>query len=61
MNDNVKLHLELLASNQEVLLPQGQVDLMSSDMGNILDDKELINALKRVTIGLGKLFDDIYP
>jgi len=38
-----------------------KIDLMSSDMGNILEDKELINALKRVTIGLSKLFDDIYP
>ena len=38
-----------------------KIDLMSSDMGNILEDKELINALKRVTIGLSNLFDDIYP
>ena len=36
-------------------------DQMSSDMGNIMEDKELINALKRLTIGLSKLFDDIYP
>ena len=34
---------------------------MSTDMGNIMEDKELIEALKRVTIGLSKLFDDIYP
>ena len=38
-----------------------KIDQMSSDMGNIMEDKELINALKRVTIGLSKLFDDIYP
>ncbi len=38
-----------------------KMDEMSSDMGNILKDKELINALKRVTIGLSKLFDEIYP
>ena len=37
-----------------------KIDQMSSDMGNIMEDKELINALKRVTIGLSKLFDDIY-
>ena len=37
-----------------------KIDQMSSDMGNILEDKELINALKRVTIGLSKLFDEIY-
>ena len=38
-----------------------KIDQMSSDMGNIMEDKELIYALKRVTIGLSKLFDDIYP
>ncbi len=38
-----------------------KIDQMSSDMGNIMEDKELMNALKRVTIGLSKLFDDIYP
>ena len=38
-----------------------KIDQMSSDVGNIMEDKELINALKRVTIGLSKLFDEIYP
>ena len=38
-----------------------KIDKMSSDMGNIMEDKELINALKRVTIGLSKVFDEIYP
>ena len=38
-----------------------KIDQMSSDMGNIMEDKELMDALKRVTIGLSKLFDDIYP
>jgi len=38
-----------------------KIDQMSSNMGNIMEDKELIDALKRVTIGLSKLFDDIYP
>jgi len=38
-----------------------KIDHMSSDMGNIMEDKELLEALKRVTIGLSKLFDDIYP
>lgn len=38
-----------------------KIDQMSSDMGNILEDKELLDALKKVTIGLSKLFDDIYP
>jgi len=30
-------------------------------MGNIMEDKELVDALKRLTIGLSKLFDEIYP
>ena len=38
-----------------------KIDQMSSDVGNIMEDKELINALKRVTIGLSKLFDELYP
>ena len=38
-----------------------KIDQMSSDMENIIEDEELINALKRVTIGLSKLFDEIYP
>ena len=38
-----------------------KIDQMSSNMGNLMEDKELIEALKKVTVGLGKLFDDIYP
>ena len=38
-----------------------KIDQISSDMGNMMEDKELVEALKRVTIGLGKLFDEIYP
>ena len=38
-----------------------KMDQIGSDMGNMMEDKELLNALKRVTIGLGKLFDDVYP
>tara|TARA_Y100001968_G_C19366325_1_gene722700 strand:- start:583 stop:1428 length:846 start_codon:yes stop_codon:yes gene_type:complete len=36
-------------------------DQMSADMSNIIKDKELVDAMKRVTIGLSKLFDEIYP
>ena len=51
--------IQELASTSSSLTKK--IDQMSSDMGNIMEDKELIEALKRVTIGLGKLFDDIYP
>ena len=51
--------LQELASTSSSLTKK--IDQMSSDFGNIMEDKELINALKRVTIGLSKLFDEIYP
>ena len=51
--------IQELASTSSSLTKK--IDQMSSDMGNIMEDKELIEALKRVTIGLSKLFDDIYP
>ncbi len=51
--------LQELASTSNSLTKK--IDQMSSDFGNIMEDKELIDALKRVTIGLSKLFDEIYP
>jgi len=51
--------IQELASTSSSLTKK--IDQMSSDMGNLMEDKELINAIKRVTIGLSKLFDDIYP
>jgi len=51
--------LQDLASTTSSLTKK--IDQMSADVGNIMEDEELINALKRVTIGLSKLFDDIYP
>ena len=48
-----------LASTSTTLMKK--MDQISSDMGNMMEDKELIDAFKRLTIGLGKLFDDIYP
>ncbi len=51
--------IQELASTSSSLTKK--IDQMSRDMGNIMEDKELIEALKRVTIGLSKLFDDIYP
>ncbi len=48
-----------LASTSNTLTKK--INQISSDMGNIMEDKELVDALKKVTIGLGKLFDDVYP
>ena len=38
-----------------------KIDGLGSDFGKIIDDDELINALRSVTIGLGKLFNELYP
>ena len=51
--------IQELASTSSSLTKK--IDEMSSDFGNIMEDEELMNALKRVTIGLSKLFDEIYP
>ena len=51
--------IQELASTSRSLTKK--MDQMSSDVGKIMEDKELVYALKRVTIGLSKLFDDIYP
>ena len=51
--------IQELASTSSSLTKK--IDEMSSDFGNIMEDEELINALKRFTIGLSKLFDEIYP
>ena len=58
-NPNTLKDIQELAATSTSLTKK--IDQMSSDMGNIMEDKELLDALKRVTIGLGKLFDDIYP
>tara|TARA_B100000965_G_scaffold360520_1_gene341299 strand:- start:74 stop:919 length:846 start_codon:yes stop_codon:yes gene_type:complete len=51
--------LQELASTSSSLTKK--IDQMSSEVGNIMEDKELVDALKRVTIGLSKFFDEIYP
>ena len=56
---NTLKDIQELASTSSSLTKK--IDEMSSDFGNIMEDEELINALKRVTIGLSKLFDEIYP
>ncbi len=58
-NPDTLKNIQELASTSTSLTKK--IDQMSSDMGDIMEDQELIDALKRVTIGLGKLFDDIYP
>jgi len=51
--------IQQLASTSNSLTKK--IDQISSDIGNIMEDKELLDSLKKVTIGLSKLFEDIYP
>ena len=37
------------------------MDSLGSDMTELIDDKELVKALRQVTIGLGQFFNEIYP
>ena len=38
-----------------------KIDALGSDMGQIMKDSELKSALRSVTIGLGELFNELYP
>ena len=39
----------------------GKIDNIGSNFNEIMDDKELMDALRSVTIGLGELFNELYP
>ncbi len=38
-----------------------KIDRFGTDIQGAIEDKELMNALRNVTIGLGKLFNELYP
>tara|TARA_B100000700_G_scaffold319065_1_gene413531 strand:+ start:378 stop:1244 length:867 start_codon:yes stop_codon:yes gene_type:complete len=38
-----------------------KIDDIGDEMSKIMEDKELMNAFRNVTIGLGQLFNEIYP
>ena len=38
-----------------------KIDDLGSDFSEIMDDKELMSAIRSVTIGLGELFNELYP
>ena len=38
-----------------------RIDNLGSNVGNAMEDQELMDALRKVTIGLGELFNEIYP
>ena len=37
-----------------------KIDGLSSDLSEILNNDDFMNAIKNAAIGIGKLFDDIY-
>ena len=37
------------------------IDSLGTDMNDLMDDKQLVEALKKLTIGLGEFFNEIYP
>ena len=39
----------------------GKIDELGTDFSKIMDDKELMSAIRSVTIGLGELFNELYP
>ncbi len=38
-----------------------KIDEIGTDVNRMMDDEELMNAFRNVTIGLGRLFNEIYP
>ncbi len=38
-----------------------KIDSFGADLNNIMQDKELMQALRSLTIGLGQFFDEVYP
>ena len=51
--------LKLTAKNARSLT--GKVDTFGEDIENLVNDKELMDAIRKLTIGLGELFNEIYP
>ncbi|WP_320677453.1 MlaD family protein [Prochlorococcus sp. MIT 1300] len=38
-----------------------KIDAMGSDVEKLMEDKELMNAVRNLTVGLGELFNELYP
>ncbi len=39
----------------------GKIDALGTDFSKVIEDKELMSAIRSVTIGLGELFNELYP
>ena len=58
--DNPKTISQILDSAESTRSITNKIDNLSSNLESIIDDKELTKALREVTIGLSKFFNDIY-
>jgi len=51
--------LKETASNARSL--SKKIDSLGAEVNNLMDDEELMNALRSVTVGLGQFFNEVYP
>ena len=59
--DNPKTLSDIINTADSARSLTTKMSQLSSNLEGILNDKELTNALRNVTIGLSKLFNDVYP
>ncbi len=59
--DNPKTLKDLQQTASSTSSLTKKIDALGDDMGKIMNDSELKNALRSVTIGLGELFNELYP
>ena len=38
-----------------------KIDSFGADVNKLMEDEELMRALRSLTIGLGQFFDEVYP
>ncbi len=59
--DNPKTLEDLKETASNVRSLSKKIDSFGTDINKIMDDEELITAIRSVTIGLGQFFDEVYP
>ena len=59
--DNPKTLNDLKETASNVRSLSKKIDSFGTDLNKIMDDEELITAIRSVTIGLGQFFDEVYP
>ena len=59
--DNPKTLNDLQETAQSTRAITKKIDNFGDDMSKMIDDKELMNAIRRLTIGLAELFNELYP